>query len=822
MRFFKKSLLLVMLVSVFGNLGISGYIALDASEQDDVIKSTRVQVSEPVIDVNNKLDLENDTDGVTLEIGESEDEGKTSIFSLDILGALNPQKEEVASGEETLKVKNDDVEPGEVVSYSITSEGDFLTNSEDVSRSSENVDVVNEIEVLNEQIVSTDTGIVQTTGGIKNVVYIYPTVDDYLIKENGIPLNGGGYDAEYIGTEKIGEEYVVHAMISGREGYISLNDVQIIPTSLVKSQSHYRAENGEWVYYEATDSLIDDSYLTYAVGQAPDWAQENVPYYSYDDESYTTSSNTRSGDTKYESYSYFQNLPFTSTSNYSGDQYKDYLKHKGKTNSKYYNYTDAFVEAQNKEQVNSLYLFAMANHESDYGTSEFAKDCNNFFGFGAYDSSPDNACDSYGYDTPRDGILAQPLHLKQLWGDLEDWRWAGTQLGNKSHGVNVSYASDSNWGKKIATQMYEIDKYLGGKENNYYKVYEITSTQDVYTSYSQNEKLMIGKSGEEEVYRMTRDSGNPRVIVTAGNSDYFEFQLPTPRNNSSSTTCTFTDAKEGDYPNFEGTHNVKVDKGTASFSCDYGSFTKQQAWYPKKSSSGGSTYNVITNGGYHDPVDTVDSISWETTWPDDNHKITKGYQDGKLVQKKQYEYNSSGQEIDYVNECFNENGKRTYYRHIARNSKGKPTYDNKTDYTSSGARKDKQIRKYEYASNGQEVDYVNEVFNSNNKRTYYRHIARNSSGKPTYDNKTEYTSSGARRDKQIRSYKYASNGKEIDYVNEVFNSNNKRTYYRHIIHYSNGNTKYDNKTTYTSSGSRVKTVKKWYDEDGNLTQTDSY
>src|SRR5699024_8755992 len=109
-----------------------------------------------------------------------------------------------------------------------------------------------------------------------------------------------------------------------------------------------------------------------------------------------------------------------------------------------------FVEAQDKEFVNSLFLYAMANHEGAYGTSNFSNKCNNFFGRGAYDSNPDNACKEYGFSSARDGILAQAIFLRQNYLDVDWFGYNGGELGNKSHGMNVSYATDPNWGKNIA------------------------------------------------------------------------------------------------------------------------------------------------------------------------------------------------------------------------------------------------------------------------------------------------------------------------------------------------------------------------------------
>lgn len=634
-----KLLVVIIIMTVVGPLTVGGVkFVADQNELKTGMTFQRKDLTDPIVDISDENLIEEEStdqeESVDQEATFLKKEVSTTAKSTRDAGVIaveNEEKSKVGAGEQVLEISTPTTLENELVTYDLTQEGELVQeevneNKREVSEQGKE-EVVNKIQVYNGKIISADKALATTVGGVDKVIYGYDTIEEAQSLEGGIPLSGGAYDAKYLGTETVGNQYFANVEIAGFNGYVNIDDIQIIPSSIVKSQSHYENINGDWTYFEATDPMQENSYLTYAIDYAPEWAQEGVAYYSSDDENFTTTNidvsltwdvvnpgnggnngnsgnggnNGNGGGT---SSSYFQNLPFTSSSKYTGSDYKSYLRHKGYTNSEYYNATNSFVEAQNQKRVNSLYLFAMANHESFFGTSEYARVCNNFFGWGAYDSNPDNACGNYGYNTARDGILAQGIHLSQQWGDLEDRRWAGTELGNKSHGVNVYYASDPDWGKKIAQHMFEIDKYLGGKENGYYKIYEIKSTQNVYTSYSSGTKLKIGKKGEEENYKLTREDGNPRVVVTGTNSKYFEFQLPTPRNNSSSETCKWTDANNGSFPNYGKTYSIKVERSTASFACDYDSWTKQQGWYPKETSSGNKTYKVISDSSAKNPSDS--------------------------------------------------------------------------------------------------------------------------------------------------------------------------------------------------------------------------
>ncbi|AZU63990.1 hypothetical protein CHR53_23550 [Neobacillus mesonae] len=126
----------------------------------------------------------------------------------------------------------------------------------------------------------------------------------------------------------------------------------------------------------------------------------------------------------------------------------------------------AFIDAGNKYRVNALYLAAHAIHESGFGTSNISIGKMNLFGYGAYDATP--FVGAYRFSTVEQCInyVAQKMKAdylnpngKHFEGAMLGYRTndaKGTRVASKSIGMNYWYASDGNWGSKIANHMQKI------------------------------------------------------------------------------------------------------------------------------------------------------------------------------------------------------------------------------------------------------------------------------------------------------------------------------------------------------------------------------
>jgi len=111
-----------------------------------------------------------------------------------------------------------------------------------------------------------------------------------------------------------------------------------------------------------------------------------------------------------------------------------------------------FIEAQQAYGVNAQYLVAHAIIESAWGTSYFAQNRDNLFGYEAYTNDPDAAATfrSIPYD-----INFQAWFVRNSYLNPTGAFFNGPDLD----GMNVDYATDPYWANSIARVMSEIRPY---------------------------------------------------------------------------------------------------------------------------------------------------------------------------------------------------------------------------------------------------------------------------------------------------------------------------------------------------------------------------
>ena len=155
-------------------------------------------------------------------------------------------------------------------------------------------------------------------------------------------------------------------------------------------------------------------------------------------------------------YNYYQFLPLRTKTDISAGSIDSFLKSIKGSSSVMNNKASSFIKAQDKYGCNALLVYAMACLESAYGTSGYATNRNNLFGWSAYDDSPNDA----SYFSSVDVCVNEQMGRNLNWFmDYTNRRYFGNCVGNKGAGLNVQYASDPYWGIKIAAIAYSIDKY---------------------------------------------------------------------------------------------------------------------------------------------------------------------------------------------------------------------------------------------------------------------------------------------------------------------------------------------------------------------------
>lgn len=240
---------------------------------------------------------------------------------------------------------------------------------------------------------------------------------------------------------------------------------------------------------------------------AADWMSPGTTYYSYNGYDFYTdmAMNNKAG----TYYDYYQFLPARTKSNITGAELDSYLISKGYTSksaSALYGEGNTFVEAQNNYGVNALLVYAMAIQESGYGTSNYAMNRNNLFGWNAVDSNPNGAT----YFNSIYQAVNEHMHTNlNGYLDVDDSRHFGMQIGNKGNGFNVKYASDAYWGINIAHYAYDIDKYTGFKDRYQYTIGVVSSSSDVWFNKTSSDNSHFyniknpGGSYYEKAYTVT-------------------------------------------------------------------------------------------------------------------------------------------------------------------------------------------------------------------------------------------------------------------------------------------------------------------------------
>ena len=124
----------------------------------------------------------------------------------------------------------------------------------------------------------------------------------------------------------------------------------------------------------------------------------------------------------------------------------------------------AFYNAEQKYNVNGLFIAAIGINESAWGTSNIALTKKNLFGYGAFDRDPYNL--SYTFENYEDGIDLVTKVMAKYYLNPAGTKLFGDEMASGKYyngptiaAVNMRYASDTEWAKKV----YSYMEYLYNK-----------------------------------------------------------------------------------------------------------------------------------------------------------------------------------------------------------------------------------------------------------------------------------------------------------------------------------------------------------------------
>jgi len=310
----------------------------------------------------------------------------------------------------------------------------------------------------------------------KNYTSIYEAAD--LKKE--ITYVERGREMKHLGS---GPNYAI-VEVAGTTGYVKHGEIDLVPAELVTGKDYYKNSNGMLIHYTYNNyNNPNNTYGSYSIGPSPAFLKEGLAYYSFDGVRFYDNQNRLVG----HEFPYFQYLSARTSTVYTAVQLDSYImarladrqalglaRYSNATkNSKLIGLGLKLKELEKTHRVNAMLILATAIHESDFGISAKALSCNNLFGIAAYDSST-KLCERT-FTAPEksaEAFILDYMNKKYInpQGDFPN----GAVTGNKTVGLNVKYASDPNWGSKIAGHLWTMDQQLGGLEYKRHMLGRIT------------------------------------------------------------------------------------------------------------------------------------------------------------------------------------------------------------------------------------------------------------------------------------------------------------------------------------------------------------
>ncbi len=346
--------------------------------------------------------------------------------------------------------------------------------------------------------------------------------------ESGYTNGCYGKDGAYINTESSGSK--VKFMLSGVEAWASLSDVTIVPVeSISSSLTAYTIKDGN-LYHLIKTQMDDDNYASMInLGEAPSYLSEDTTYYSYDghyfyeagdintmldDYSNSVRDSAVNADEPY--YNYYQFVSHRTITNSSSSEVEDYIENTmgitdyidvysdrdldsnddTMTRSQLYKSADAFWMYQYTYGANALMMLSLSANETYFGHSSLSFTRNNLFGHAAYDSDVEANASRY-LDISHSIYSHAKYYISGSYASPLKAQYHGSFFGNKSSGMNVSYASDPYWGEKAASYYRMFDEALGSKDLNSYTLGIKTSDQSIFVyQYPEADSKVLYDSGK--------------------------------------------------------------------------------------------------------------------------------------------------------------------------------------------------------------------------------------------------------------------------------------------------------------------------------------
>lgn len=374
---------------------------------------------------------------------------------------------------------------------------------------------------------------------VNGLTYFYesPTLNTRQYTAINTSPSYGGSDAAFISVNP--SNFAAKVKIANFTGWISKDSYEIVPLNFVILNSHYTV-SGEGIKHNYVKDIKSNSPLGgRTIGPKPDML-ENGTYFSYDGHYFYTSvfnmlkdykngnynNSVNKNNPYYNYYMYLSNHSKTTYSSVNIDEYTKALGYsmnvygnKAKSgSSRLYGMGTFFYNTQQKYGVNAVLSYSLSRNETGNGTSNLAVNKNNGFGLNAVDSNPYNDANYYA------SFASSIYGYASKWNSYgysyaTDWRYFGPAFGDKYNGMNVKYATDAYWSEKMASNYYNLDRYFGLNDYNYYQLGVVNKPTKAYFEASTNSKEVYTYPEEEDQVLIVGSVGNFYKVMSDMNID---------------------------------------------------------------------------------------------------------------------------------------------------------------------------------------------------------------------------------------------------------------------------------------------------------------
>lgn len=382
------------------------------------------------------------------------------------------------------------------------------------------------------------------------------------------------------------EGNIVKVEVNGYTGYMKKQEsdgsinIVTMPLNQVKNLSYYSVNSlGELVHNISSDITVANKSNAINIGPAPSFLNKSTKYYSYDGMYFYTDINKLISDTKSGNhkssinannpfYNYYLNLPGRSKTSYTADDLNRFIAANTPSTSVLRNTGAYFISAQEKYGVNPIMSLGIAMNESAKGDSDIAKNNFNIFGANAKDAFPQGASKFSSIEECIDRV--SNYALSNNYFNPKSWKYNNSNLGNKSFGLNVRYASDPYWGEKAVNYMYMIDKHLNMKDYNKYTLGMYINEANIYNGVNEVLYKVLGATSRKNIFGQNPAQGqvgDTTIIVAKGSSTHQvqpDRGVPITSQNTNGDG-TYTWNKTG----FVSSSSIKILNGKQQPSVDY-------------------------------------------------------------------------------------------------------------------------------------------------------------------------------------------------------------------------------------------------------------